>query len=125
MLESRSDIGIDRYYYHNIFEKLFHTKSVNSFLRFVLIFKICLHSKDRLCVQIYTRVPTQAHSSHHESDTSQHKSTQVNTILTRVNMSQHEFKTRLREKEKRDKIWLKEKTKCNLSMVLKTTFTRI
>ena len=47
--------------------------------------------------QVYsnTRVPTQVNTNQHESDTSQHKSTQVKTCSRWVNMSQYKSDTSL------------------------------
>ena len=86
--------------------------------------------------QVYsnTRVPTRVNTNQHGSDTSRHESTQINTSPTRV---RHES-TRLQyastrsstspkqvQTMKKRKIWLKEKTKRNLTVVWKTAFIRI
>ena len=86
--------------------------------------------------QVYsnTRVPTRVNTNQHGSDTSRHESTQINTSPTRV---RHES-TRLQYEStrsstspkqvqtmKKRKIWLKEKTKRNSTVVWKTAFIRI
>ena len=86
--------------------------------------------------QVYsnTRVPTRVNTNQHGSDTSRHESTQINTSPTRV---RHES-TRLQyastrsstspkqvQTMKKRKIWLKEKTKRNSTVVWKTAFIRI
>ena len=86
--------------------------------------------------QVYsnTRVPTRVNTNQHGSDTSRHESTQINTSPTRV---RHES-TRLQyastrsstspkqvQTMKKRKIWLKEKTKRNSTVVWKTAFIRV
>ena len=86
--------------------------------------------------QVYsnTRVPTRVNTNQHGSDTSRHESTQINTSPTRV---RHES-TRLQYEStrsstspkqvqtmKKRKIWLKEKTKRNSTVVWKTAFIKI
>ena len=89
--------------------------------------------------QVYsnTRVPTRVNTNQHGSDTSRHESTQINTSPTRATRFRHES-TRLQYEStrsstspkqvqtmKKRKIWLKEKTKRNLTVVWKTAFIRI